>query len=807
MTTTERVEALLARLTIDEKATLTGGDDVWHLPGIERLGLGRLKVSDGPSGVRGERIGTRRSTSFPCGTAMGSTWDVDLIGRVGAALGAEAASKGVHVLLGPTVCIPRTPLGGRTFESFAEDPWLSSRLAVAYIEGVQGTGVGCCVKHFACNDQEHERMTISAEVDERTLREVHLPSFEAAVTEAGTWSVMSAYNRVNGAFSGEHPHLLGEVLKGEWGFDGVVVSDWFGTHSTVAAAEAGLDVEMPGRPKHLGPVLADAVRGGEVAEAVLDDHARRILLLIERAGLLDGPPSEVEEESDDPARRAVAREAAVAGTVLLRNEGVLPLDPTAALRVAVIGPNADHLEVGGGGSSAVVAHRTPSFVDELQDRLPLAEVSYERGCGIDRGVPPIEPWLLADGLRVEYFADRDFGGGPVLVETAGRAQLVLLGASPTGGSLDDLSARATGTFRPDATGAWRLGVANAGAALLLLDGEVVVDNREPVGGGFFFGLGSSTVDATVELEAGREYQLVVELQAIVGQPLAGFQVAAGRPPVTDEIERAAAAAAAADVAVAVVGANGQWETEGHDRSDLHLVGDQEELVRRVVAANANTVVVVNAGAPVDLACAEGAAGVVVVWYPGEEGAPALADVVAGVVDPGGRLPITFPERIEDSASFDWYPGADGQVAYGEGVFVGHRHLDARGLDPAFCFGHGLSYSTFAIGAPVVEVGARSATVTVEVANTGIRAGTEVVQLYVGDVEASVDRPVRELKAFAKVELGAGAATTVRLELDERSFSYWDDVSSGWVLEPGGFDLAVGRSSRDFDHHVRIEVGG
>ncbi|QXC61646.1 glycoside hydrolase family 3 C-terminal domain-containing protein [Aquihabitans sp. G128] len=802
-----RVDAVLALLTLDEKASLTAGDDVWHLPGIERLGIGRLKVSDGPSGARGERIGTRRSMAFPCGTAMGATWDVELIGRLGVALGQEAADKGAHVLLGPTVCIPRTPLGGRTFESFAEDPWLSARLAVAYVRGVQGTGVGCCVKHFACNDQEHERMTISVQVDERTLREVHLPSFEAAVTEAGAWSVMSAYNRVDGEFSGEHRHLLGEVLKGEWGFDGVVVSDWGGTHSTVAAALAGLDVEMPGRADHLGPHLAAAVRAGDVSDAVLDDHARRILRLLDRAGVLDQAPSNEEHEHDDEGRRRTARAVAVAGTVLLRNDGVLPLDPTAALRVAVIGPNADRLEAGGGGSSAVVPHRTPSLVDELRDRLPAAELAFERGCRIDRGVPTIEPWALDDGFVVTYFADPAFGGEPVLVETAGRGQLVLLGAAPAGLALDAFSARATGTFRPDVSGPWRLGVANAGAARLLLDGEVVVDNTEPTPGGFFFGLGSRTVDATVELEAGRAYELTVDLWGLEGLPLAGFQVGAGRPPVADELDRAVAAAEAADVAVVVVGSNGQWETEGRDRRDLHLVGDQDELVRRVAEANPRTVVVVNAGAPVDLACAEAAAAVLVVWYPGEEGAPALADVVAGLADPGGRLPLTFPARIEDGAAHGRYPGAGGQVTYAEGVFIGHRHLDAHGIEPAFAFGHGLSYAAFDLGRPEVVVAGdgRSATTTTTVTNVGSRAGTEVVQLYVGAVAPSVPRPPLALAAFAKVALGPGESTEVVLEVGERAFSIWDVEQAGWRLEPGAYDLALGRSSRDLPHRTQIEL--
>ncbi|HEY5155522.1 MAG TPA: glycoside hydrolase family 3 C-terminal domain-containing protein, partial [Acidimicrobiales bacterium] len=652
----DRVEDLLVALTLEEKASLTGGDDVWHLPAVEHLGLGRLKVSDGPSGVRGERIGTRRSLAFPCGMAAGATWDVDLLERYGAVLAEEAKAKGVHVLLGPTVCIPRTPLAGRTFESFAEDPVLSARLATAYINGVQARGVGCCVKHFACNDQETERMTISAEVEERTLREVHLPSFEAAVIDAGVWSIMSAYNKVNGTFCGEHPELLGTILKDEWGFDGVVVSDWFGTHSTVPASVAGLDVEMPGPPHYLGRKLALAVEAGELSEAVLDEHARRILRLAERTGLLDRLPTAGEpQDPEDPERRRMARQVAIAGTVLLRNDDLLPFDP-GVRRVAVIGPNADLIEAGGGGSSSVVPHRALSFVDELRARLPEAEVVYEPGCSLDRGIPMIDPRLLADGLLVEYFANTSWEGEPVDTDTLGTGQFIALGDPVPGVSVGACSLLATGTFVPDVSGTWQLGVANAGKARILLDGDVIVDNTDPTPGKFYYGMGSDTVAASVELVAGEPHQLVVEMRC-EGLPIAGFRLSAGRPPVTDSMERAVAAAAEAEVVVVVVGSNSQWETEGADRPDLHLIGDQEELIRRVLAANPRAAVIINAGAPVETPWADAAGAVVMAWYPGEEGAPALADIVTGMAEPTGRLPITFPRRLEDSATHGWYPGS------------------------------------------------------------------------------------------------------------------------------------------------------
>ncbi|MDQ6696471.1 MAG: glycoside hydrolase family 3 C-terminal domain-containing protein [Actinomycetota bacterium] len=800
----ERIEALVASLTTAEKASLTAGDDVWHLPAVGRLGIGRLKVSDGPSGVRGERIGTRRSLSFPCGMAAGATWDADLMQRYGVALAQEARAKGVHVLLGPTVCIPRTPLAGRTFESFAEDPFLSARLTVAYVRGVQGEGVGCCVKHFACNDQEHERMTISAQVDERTLREIHLPSFEAAVREAGVWSIMSAYNKLNGTYCGEHPSLLGTVLKREWDFDGVVISDWFGTHSTTEAAIAGLDVEMPGPPQHLGARLAAAVDAGEVGAEVLDDHARRILRLADRTGLLAHEPADGEpQDAEDIGRRRLAREVAIAGTVLLRNEALLPLDASAR-RVAVIGPNADVLETGGGGSSQVVPHRVVSFVDELSARLADVEVVHEEGCRLDRGVPLIDARLLGDGLRVQYFANPAFDGDPAGEDTLGTGNFVALGDPMPGVPVRSCSLRARGTFRPDVSGTWQLGIANAGKARLLLDGDVIVDNTDPTPGSFFYGMGSETVAAPLDLEAGRDHDLVVEMRC-ERLPIAGFRVVAARPEVLDAMERAVSAAATADVAIVIVGSNSQWETEGSDRSDLHLVGEQEELIRRVLEANPRTVVVINAGAPVETRWATDAAALVMAWYPGEEGAAALADILTGVAEPGGRLPITFPERLEDSATHDWYPGSGGRVLYGEGVLVGYRHFDTNDVEPAYCFGHGLSYTSFDYGAPMAEIEDGQGTVTVPVTNSGNRRGGEVVQLYVADLEASVARPRKELKAFAKVELDAGESRSVRLALDRRSFAFWDEASHDWVVEPGDFELHIGSSSRHIRHRLRVRL--
>ncbi len=794
------VEELLGALTLDEKCSLTAGESLWYVPGVERLGIGSLKVSDGPSGVRGDSLMGRRSLSLPCGMAVGSSWDTELVGRLGGVLAAEARSKHVHVVLGPTVCIVRMPLAGRTFESFSEDPYLSARLAVSYVRGVQAGGVGCCIKHFACNDQEHERMTISAEVDERTLHEVHLAPFEAAVREAGVWAVMTAYNKVNGTWCGEQPDLIGRVLRGKWGSDALVMSDWFGTHSTHDAAVAGLDLEMPGPPAWLGPSLADAVRDGAVDESVVDDKARHLLVLLSRVGALGaGPVPSDEAEEDDPGRRAVAREVAAAGTVLLVNDGLLPLDPGRIESVAVIGPNAAQLAVGG-GSSEVTPHRRRGVAEALAERLPGAQVRSAVGARIDKGLPAIDLRLLAgEGFQVEYFDSPEPPGmdaAPVEAGLAYSARLLWLGPPRPGLEIGRCAVRIAGTFTPDVSGAWRLGLESAGRSVLRLDGEVVVDNSEPVRGTGFYGAGSEPVDVECELEAGRAYALSVEVWPRVdNSPIMGARVLADRPAVDDELERAVALAAQSDVAVVVVGSNGQWESEGHDRADLSLPGRQRELVEAVVGVNPRTVVVVNAGSPVELPWAGRAGAVLVPWYAGEEGADALAEILVGSLEPSGRLPVTFPVRVEDGPAGGeprLYPGVDGRVEYGEGTLVGYRHYETARVAPAFCFGHGLPYGDIVFD----EVSITAERVSVRLVNKGERAGTEVVQVYLRALEARVPRADRELVGFAKVRVEAGQQATAGVELGTAAYRYWDVDAHDWRSDPGRYELLVGASSRD-----------
>ena len=796
-----RVDALLAAMTPDERAALSAGIDLWHGPGVPRLGVPPIKATDGPSGARGERWTGRPVVCFPSGSTLGASWDPDLVRAVGVRLGTEARRRQAHMLLAPTVNLHRHPLAGRNFECPAEDPYLAARYAVAYVEGVQSAGVACAIKHFTANDSEYERMTISSVVDERTLREVSLRPFEAAVREAGVWALMTAYNRVNGTFCSEHTDLLG-ILRDEWGFGGVVVSDWFGTHSTAAAALAGLDLEMPGPPQWLGPHLADAVRAGDVPESVATDKARRVLRLLARTGRLDETTLAPEEHPDDPADRAVARRAAAESIVLLRNEGAaLPLGPDVRT-LAVIGPNADAEVVQGGGSARVEPHSVVTALAGLRARFGRdgVAVGHEPGCPPFNPAPVLDHRVLAGPIRVEYFAERERTGDPVLVEEVRRAHLqYFLGSTPAGVPTG-FSLRLRAVFVPPVTGEWTFSLVQVGRARCTIDGEVVVDNWHPTGhSALFMGFGSERAAGTIAVEAGREYEVVVDL---VPPPGAGaIEVGCAPPTPPDLLERAVAAARTADAVVCVVGTDPDWETEGRDRTTLALPPGQDDLVRAVAAANPRTVVVVNAGAPVAMPWAEEVAAIVGLGLPGQEGGAALADVLSGDTAPSGKLPTTIPHRLEDTPAFASYPGADGEVHYTEGVLCGHRWYDTHGIDPQFCFGHGLSYTTFAIGEP--EWDAAASVVRVPVTNTGNRRGAEVVQVYVHDVEASVARPVQELGAFAKVGLDPGETATVDLPLADRAFAFWDVGIGDWRVEPGAFELRVGTSSRAIHHVVTV----
>lgn len=824
----ERVESLLAELTLDERAALTSGVNMWHGHSVDRVGLPGLKVTDGPVGARGARWVGTTSACAPCGTALGATWDPELVEQVGAVLGAEARLKAADVLLAPTVNLHRNPLAGRNFECYSEDPVLTARLAVAFVRGVQSTGAAACIKHLVANDSEFERHTISSEVTERVLRELYLVPFEAAVAEADVASVMSAYNRLNGTWCAEHDWLLNQVLKGEWGFTGPVISDWWGAVSP-ASAGGGLDLEMPGPAVHMGPQLAQRVRDGELDGSVLEDQVRRLLRLAERVGLLDAEvPVDRSERCDDLSEhREVLRRAAAASIVLLRNDPVgdgplLPLSASDLSTVAVIGPNAAATAFLGGGSAAVNLHRERSVLDGLSERLEGVRIVHERGVDATRTAHPIPSRQCRParaehgptGLTIEYFADRGRTGDPVRVERHPNSRLVWIDDDAVPSS--EFGARLLGTFVAEETGEHTFGLVTGGYGRLILGGEVLLDNfedRRP--GTAFFGLGSEEIRASVHMEAGEERELLVEFSSFEGLAVGGLLVGYVPPMPEDAFDRAVAAARDADVAVVVVGLNQDWETEGEDRASMALPGGQDELVQAVCAANPRTVVLVNAGSPVDLSCAVDAPALAQIWYPGQEGGDAVADVLCGVVSPSGRLPTTLGHRVEDWPSWLNYPGEDGKVLYGEELFMGYRGFDERGTEPAFCFGHGLTYTTFEWTDPMLDRdsidadeldGGATVTASVVVTNTGDRTATEVVQCYVTPAPSPVRRPRQELRGWGRVHLRPGESATVTIELGRRAFARWrTGEDPGWFVDPGTHGIRLSRSSRDVVHELALAV--
>jgi beta-glucosidase len=813
------IDALVQQLTLDEKASLTAGEDLWSTVAIDRLDIPKVRVTDGPNGARGASVpGSAGATSacVPSGSGLGATWDVDLIEQVGAMLGDEARSKGCRVLLAPTVNIHRSPLAGRNFECYSEDPLLTGRLAAAFIRGVQSRDVATTVKHYVGNEAEFERMTISSQIDERTLREIYLLPFELAVREGGSLGLMTSYNRVNGDYCTDHADFLADILRGEWGFEGFVLTDWYAATNTVRSARAGTDLEMPGPRRAFGERLATAVRDGELDEKYVDAQIGRLLSVFDRIGALDDPNDVVEQSNDRPEDRALAREAAASAMVLLRNDGLLPLDFGSIRRLAVIGPNADRAQIMGGGSASLNVHYRVTPLAALRERLgDTTTITYERGCDIDCTVPVLAgPAIVAadgsGGLDVELHADPDFGGDVVHRGRMASSQLLSLGAPNERVPAEDFSAVATGTFTPADSGPHTFTLVQAGRARLLLDGQLVIDGvTDPPGPGeAFFGMGSAEVSTEVDLTAGRPVAVRIEYSSTGSAVVHGVKVGCRVPSPPDLLDRAVEAAGAADAAVVVIGTNDDWESEGHDRTSMALPGAQDELVRRVVAANPRTVVVLNTGSPVELDWAEDVPAVLQMWFGGQEMANALVDVLGGVSEPGGRLPTTFPRRIEDNPSYGNFPGEFGEVRYGEGLLVGYRWYDTRSIEPRYPFGHGLSYTSFEMGPVAAPSSAKvgdTVTVKVPVANTGPRRGSEVVQCYVAPVGSGVERPHMELKGFAKVSVDPGETVEVSIELDRRSFAYWNPSASEWQVDGGPYELHVGRSSGDIRHVVTIDL--
>lgn len=813
----ERTEAILSQMTLKEKIDMLAGADFWTTVPNERLNIPAMKVTDGPNGARGGEFGMGPTAAcLPVGIAIGATWNTELIEQLGGVLADEAKSKGASILLAPTINIHRSTLNGRNFECYSEDPWLSGQMAAAYITGLQAGGIGACPKHFVANDSEFERYTMNSIVDERALREIYLPPFKAAVQKGGAWAVMSGYNKVNGVWCSENSTLLKDILKDEWGFDGIVMSDWFGTYSSQIGV-GGLDLEMPGTARHAASLHAE-VEEGRLEEAELDDKVRRMLHTLERAGKFENPEMAEEFADDRPEHRVILRQAANEAIVLLKNdENLLPLTAKKAQTIAVIGGNARWPGVMGGGSAIVPAHYIVTPLEGITARFSeQAELQYTVGAMSNKMLPALDKTLIKtssgdQGVQIEFYDGPHLTGDPVDTLTKERMEMAFVGnVNPNLKSPQNYSARITGIFTPIVSGEQRFSLVSAGLGRLKINGEIVIDNWDDFHPGVgLFDLEHGEKHFSLEGPAGVSIEIEAEISS-ENATMMNFVRFGYLPPLpADPIADAVKAAKDADVAVVFVGTNHEWETEGRDQASMDLPGEQNALVSAVAAANPNTVVVLNTGTPKLLPWVDKVKSIVQMWFPGQEGGNAIADVLSGDVNPSGRLPQTFPKRYEDNPSWLNYPGENDEVKYGEGIFVGYRFYERRKIEPLFPFGHGLSYSTFEysnlkLSSDTVTAG-DTLTVTIDVTNTGNSAGHEVVQLYLRDEVSRLVRPEQELKAFTKVMLNPRETKTVELTLNKASFSYYDPAQNGWIAESGTFEIRIGRSSADIMATANVEL--
>lgn len=801
-----RAESLLKQLTLEEKVDLIGGVDDFYIRDIKHIGLPRLKMADGPIGVR--NYGP--STTFG-GIGLAATWDPDLVQRMATIIGQDARARGVHFLLGPGVNIHRAPMCGRNFEYFGEDPFLASRTAVAYIRGVQSQGVSATIKHFMGNNQEYDRHNMNSVIDERTMREIYLPVFEATVKEAHVGAIMDSYNLTNGQHMTQNNYLNTDVARKEWGFDGIMMSDWDSTYDGVAAANGGLDLEMPSGKFMNRKNLLPAIKAGKVNEATIDEKIRHILHTAIRFGWLDHDQTDLSIPIFNQEGRQVALEAARSAMVLLKNEGsLLPLKKRGIKAIAVIGPDAYPAQTVGGGSAGVQPFVAVSYVEGLAAHLAdAAKVYYHPGLPSYDEMADSTAFTTASsngqpGLNTEIFSNPNLTGKPVVTR---RDEHINTHSSLGDGiAQNDVSVRWAGYFTPAVPGehlVFAQGPGEGGGYRLYIDDKPVLNTWQRSTG--------LVSQATLSLSRGPH---MVRFEYFVHWSGDGPSVKLGIVrPETLVSSDARKIAAQADAVVVAVGFNPQSESEGSDRT-FKLPPGQDQLIQEMAAANKNTVVVITSGGAVDMNLwLDRVPALLQSWYSGQEGGTALAQVLFGDYSPSGRLPISIEHRWEDNAVHDsYYPQGDQkEVAYKEGVFLGYRHFDKSGIKPAFPFGFGLSYTTFSYKnlavSPESFSGDQAVTVSFDITNTGDRAGAEVAQVYVGDSHASVPRPVKELKGFAKVYLSPSETKHLSITLDWRSFSYYDVKNRRWTADPGDFDIYVARSAAQSELTGKVKLQG
>ena len=796
------INKLIQDLTLQEKISLMSGFNSWYTNKIDRLNIPSIKMSDGPNGVRGDSTSGKSSACFPCAISIGSTWDMDLINQLGVALGEEAKVKDVDVLLGPTINIHRHPLGGRHFESFSEDPFLTGKIATEYVKGVQSQNVAACLKHFIGNDTEYERHLVSSNIDEKTLREIYLLPFEMGVKEGNAQVVMSAYNKLNNIYCSSHKELLIDILKDEWGFDGYVVSDWGAALETEENARGGLDLEMPGPGNVWGDQLYAAVSEGKVEEELINDKVRRILNIASFSKRFENPTNKPEESNDSAEHRKLLKKAAASGMVLLKNNDLLPLKSDIK-NLAIIGPNAKEAQIIGGGSASLKphyqAHPLEAFENKLGDQI---NISYAKGCHTHKYLPKVKEELMDDekGFLVQYFEGSKFDEN-ILVEEhlIGNKFWVFEGfAKDVIAKFDqpDISVRFSCAYTPDISGNHEFEIFGIGKARLFIDGKELIDNwTETSPGEAFFSFSSDSKKALVDLDEGKTYQLEIRYKFEGNFP--AIYIGCQTPDKVNLFDEALEVAKAADQVVLIVGTNSDWETEGNDRSDFNLPANQNHLIEEVLQVNPNTLVVLNTGSPVKMPWADRAEAILQTWFAGQEFGNAMVDIITGAINPSGRLPTSFPKNIEDTPAFNSYPGKDLQMNYEEKLLVGYRWYDKKDIKTLFPFGHGLSYTQFEYTDLEVEIQANNkVSCTFLIQNTGLIAGAETAQCYIGYKTDDHSEPKKTLQGFSKITLNQGDKSKVEINLNSRNFSSWNEAKQNWEVRPGSYEIFIGSSAEN-----------
>ncbi|KAH6686474.1 family 3 glycosyl hydrolase [Plectosphaerella plurivora] len=824
------IDTLIATLSVDEKVELLAGQGTFKTTGLPERGIPRLVTSDGPHGLRGYRAFERhQSCLLPSATAMGATFDKELMHRVGRLLGTEARNKNIHVLLAPTVCLQRSPLLGRGFEAFGEDPVLSGLLAAAYVNGVQELGVATSIKHFAAHDQSRNSIEDNVVMTDRTLREVHLLPFQLALRDSNPWTFMTSYNKINGVHSSEDPYLLQKILREEWGFQGLVMSDWWGTYSTSEALNAGLDLEMPGPTQFRGKALSVAVNSRKVSHATLNNAVRRLLELTAKVTAVSSPLNPA--AADTPENRALVRKVAGDSIVLLKNKRqVLPLAKDASKTYGLIGDHFKHPALGGGGSAEVDPYYSVTPYEAMVELFGESNLTYAPGCSSFKFSPLLVGLMREDGSGagwdVEIFVENpeDFPDARPVFATTTEKQLVDVPESMHATLPHKFYVRARTTYATDQSCDFRFGLGVSGKGKLFINGKQSIDlwtDQPPkLDDTPCFNRLCTERFCEVPVEAGKRLSLEIlmvneDVSGGVGTALTLCGRLGGVAAVDTEKATADAVevARSVDVPILMTGLSLEYESEGSDRKHLRLPPGVDSMIERVLEANPNTIIVTQSGLPIEMPWESKADTLLHAWYGGQEVGHGLVDVLFGTVNPSAKLSLTFPRSIKHNPAYLSFGKADYELMYGEGVFIGHRWYEAVERDPLFWFGHGLSYSTFrytdlAVPSTFESSPAHVMEVTVRVENTGTLAGAEVVQAYIQDPESSLQRPARELKAFDKVFLAAGEAKTVKLALDRTALSFWSEEHKAWKAEAGTYHVILASSASPGGEIVRgsFELG-